>query len=326
MRPGLTTIPPIPLNFTSLKECTEENRLKEKKMQLNVVTHIRFPLAILAALVAVCLSAQTPLIDQGRAALNRGDVDAAIGLLEKAVVQSPKSADAQFYLAGAYGRKAQLSGMFGGAEYASKLKDAYTKAVTLNPKYVDARFGLVQFYAGAPGIMGGSYDKALEQAKEIKAIDPVLGHRAYATIYAQQTKTDLAKKEYLDAIREQPRSPKAHSYYGQYLADVNKDFPAAAAEFELALKVDPTYMPAFYQLGRAAALGATNLARGQEALTKYVAYTPKESEPTLANAHYHLGTIYEKEGKKVEAKQSYEAALKLNPTLKAATEGLKRVS
>jgi Flp pilus assembly protein TadD len=39
-----------------------------------------------------------------------------------------------------------------------------------------------------------------------------------------------------------------------------------------------------------------------------------------------LGAVYEKEGKKTEAKQAYEAALKLNPTLKSAAEGLKRVS
>ena len=85
-------------------------------------------------------------------------------------------------------------------------------------------------------------------------------------------------------------------------------------------------MPAFYHLGRTAAQSNTNLARGEQALKKYAAYTPKESEPTLARAHYFLGAIYEKEGKKAEAKQSYEAALKLNPSLKEASEGLKRVS
>ena len=60
--------------------------------------------------------------------------------------------------------------------------------------------------------------------------------------------------------------------------------------------------------------------------TKYLAYTPKENEPALANAHYVLGAIYEKEGKKAEAKQAYQAALKLNPTLKQASEALKRLS
>jgi hypothetical protein len=39
-----------------------------------------------------------------------------------------------------------------------------------------------------------------------------------------------------------------------------------------------------------------------------------------------LGATYEKEAKKAEARQSYQAALKLNPALKRASEALKRVS
>src|SRR5438477_6951099 len=271
----------------------------------------RLPLAILAALAAAALFAQTRLIDEGRSALSRGDSDAAIGLFEKAIAESPKSAEAHFYLASAYGSKVQERGMFAAAKYASKVKDEFDKAVALNPKYVEARYGLVQVYAAAPGIMGGSFEKAFEQAKEIKALDPVIGHRAYAFIYSQQKKPDLAKKEYADAIREQPDSPKAHSYFGQYLVGVEKDYKAAFAEFETALKLDPSYMAGFYHLGRTAALANTNLARGEEAMKKYLAYTPKENEPPLANAHFYLGGIYENQRKKPEARQSYQAALKL---------------
>jgi tetratricopeptide (TPR) repeat protein len=295
-------------------------------MQVPAARHLRLRLAILAALAAVSLFAQTPLIEQGRAAIGRGESDAAIDILEKAVAQSPKSAEAHFALGNAYATKVQASGMFAAAKYASKITDEFGKAVALDPKYLDARFGLVQVYAGAPGIMGGSYEKAFEQAKEIKAIDPTVGHRAYAFIYSQQKKLDLANKEYVDAIREEPDSPKAHSYFGQYLANVEKSYAAAFAELETALKLDPHYMPAFYHLGRTASLANTNLARGEEALKQYVAYTPKENEPTLPNAHYWLGAIYEKEGRKAEAKQAYQAAFKLNPALTKASEALKRVS
>jgi tetratricopeptide (TPR) repeat protein/uncharacterized membrane protein len=284
------------------------------------------PVVIAATLAAVTLFAQTPLIEQGRTAILRGDADAAIDIMEKAVAQSPSSAEAHYYLASAYGSKVQQSGMFAAAHYASKIKEEFEKAVSLNPRYVDARFGLVEFYAAAPGFMGGSYDSALEQAKQIKAIDPIVGHRAYAFIYLQEKKPDLAKKEYLDAVHEQPNSPKAHSYYGQYLTNTEKNYAAAFAEFETVLKVDPGYMAGFYHLGRTAALSNTNLARGEEALKKYVTYTPKDNEPPLANAHYYLGTLYEKQGRRAEARQSYETALKLNPTLKLAAEALKRIS
>src|SRR5258706_8281578 len=125
----------------------------------------RLLLAIVAALAADSLFAQARLVEEGRAALTRGDSDAAIGILEKAVAQSPKSAEAHFFLGSAYAAKAQESGMFSAASYASKVKDEFGTAVALNPKYVDARYGLVQLYAAAPGIMGGSFEKAFEQAK-----------------------------------------------------------------------------------------------------------------------------------------------------------------
>jgi Tfp pilus assembly protein PilF len=213
-------------------------------MDINPVGHKRFPLALLAAFAAVPLFAQPTLIEQGRAAINRGDSDAAIEILEKAVAQAPKSAEAHYVLGSAYGARVQAGGMMAAAQYASQLKEEFEKAVALDPKHVDAHYGLVQLYTEAPGIMGGSYEKAFDQAKEIKAIDPVVGHRAYAFIYSQQSKLDLANKEYADAIREQPKSGKAHSFYGQYLASVEKNYAAALVGLETALKIDPHYVPA----------------------------------------------------------------------------------
>lgn len=297
-----------------------------KSIQPTLAKTVRCSLAILAAFGAVSISAQTQVVEQGRAAINRGESDAAIGMMEKAVAQYPNSAEAQLGLSIAYGSKAQQSGVFAMARYGPKAKAALEKAVALDPKHVEARFGLVQFYGFAPKLMGGSHEKAFEQAKEIKALDPLMGHRAYAFIYAQQKKLDLAKKDYVDAIREQPSSAKAHTYFGQHLANVEKNYTAAFKEFETALKVGPNHMPAVYHLGRSAALGNANLARGEEALKKYLAYTPQENEPPLANAYYYLGFVYEKAGKKTEAKESYQAALKLNRTHKQATEALKRVS
>lgn len=281
---------------------------------------------LLAAAAAVSVSAQTKQIQEATAAMSHGNNDEAIKILEKAVAQYPNSAEAHFYLSTAYGSKGQQVGILRGAGYATKAKTDLEKAVALNPQYVEARFGLTEFYAAAPSLIGGSYDKAFEQAKQIKAIDPVVGHRAYAFVFTQQKKLDLAKKEYLEAIREQPVSAKAHTYYGQFLENVEKNYPAATAEFEAALKVDANAMPAWYHLGKTAALAHTNLPRGEEALKKYLNHTPQESEPPLANAQYYLGVVYENEGKKSEAKQNYQAALKLNPTHKQAAEALKRVS
>jgi tetratricopeptide (TPR) repeat protein len=290
------------------------------------IGHMRTGLMLFVALAAVSLSAQTPLVDQGRAALNRGDADAAADLLEKAVAQWPNSAEAHYYLGSAYGAKAQKANPFSAASLAGKTREEFEKAVALNPKWIEARLGLAEFYIFAPGIIGGSFDKALAQAAEMKTLDPLQAHRVTAMVYSAQKKPELAKKEYLDAIQERPNNPKPHQYLGQFLANTEKNYPAAFSELETAVKLDPSYMPPLFQIGRTAAASATNLARGEEALKRYLTTTPKDGEPPLANAHYWLGAIYEKQNRKPDAKREYETALKMNPGLQMATDALKRVS
>jgi tetratricopeptide (TPR) repeat protein len=275
--------------------------------------------------IALPLAAQTPLIDQGRALMEKRDYDKAAEVLEKAVAATPKSAEAHYLLGGVYGQQALTANFLSQASLASKAKDQLDLAVQLDPNHLDARMGLLEFYMMAPMFVGGSESKAMEQANEIKKRDALRGHRAWAYIYGKQKKPDLARKEYLDAVREQPSSPKTHIALGAfYLAEKNN--AAAATEFENALKLDPNYMPAWFWLGRGTVATESNYARGEEALKKYLAYTPKRDEPGLHRAHYWLGQIYEKTGRKAEAKASYAASLKLNPEQKDVTEALKRVS
>ena len=255
----------------------------------------------------------------------RSDFEAAVASFEKAIAINPKKAEYHYYLGGAYGRQAQSAGMFGGIGLAKKAKASLERAVELDPDYTDARFGLIDFYLAAPGIVGGSEEKALAQASEIKKRDALDGHRAWARVYSHQKKTDLARKEMVDAVREQPNSAKAHYFLGRFLF-TEKNFSGALHEYEMAVKLDPEYMPSYYRIGEHAADSAGNFARGEETLKKYLAYTPKENEPSHANAWLNLGYIQEQQGRKAEAKQSYLNAQKLAPKSKTIAEFLKRVS
>jgi tetratricopeptide (TPR) repeat protein len=282
-------------------------------------------IAVLVGLMALPLLAQNSLIDQGRAAMTRNDADAAATLFEKAVAQNPKSAEAHYWLGSAYGSQAQKASIFGQASLAGKTKDEFEKAVELDPNHLDARFGLIQFYTMAPGFMGGSYDKAFAQAAEIRKRDALMAHRATAFVYSHQKKTEEAKKEYFDEVKEFPKSPRAHLDIGVFVYFVDKNYKAAGDEYEAALKLDPAYMPSYFRAGQITVFNG-NYAHGEELLHKYLAYTPKEDEPSLARAHYWLGQIFEKQGKKAEAKASFSTSLKLNPNQKDVAEALKRVS
>jgi tetratricopeptide (TPR) repeat protein len=289
----------------------------------------RLTIAIVVVLIAASLSAATPdqLFASGRQAMSQNNPDKAAGLFEQLVKMKPDNAEYHFWLGRAYGSQASKASMFSAPGLATKTRTEFERAVELDPNNMDARFALIEYYMQAPGFMGGSEEKALQQAAEVKKRDPLQGHRAFAIVYARQKKQDLARKEYYDAIREQPNSPKAHQSLGIFLMS-EKNYKQAAEEYETAVRLDPAFMPGWFQIGHVAALAENNYAHGEEALRKYLAYTPndKQGDPPLARAWYWLGQIYEKQGHKAEAKQMYSTSLKLAPGAKDVTEALKRVS
>ncbi len=262
----------------------------------------------------------------GLIAMRQNDDDGAVAAFEKAVALAPTSAEYHFHLGEAYGSVAQKASFFKQATLGPKVRDEFEKAVQLDANYLDARFGLIDFYMLAPGIMGGGEDKAFAEAAEIKKRDRAMGHRAYARIYNRKKQPELVRKEWLDYVHEEPQSARAHTSLGTYLGMTDKKFKEGFDELDLALKLDATYMPAWFRVGQLAATSGAQLARGEEALRKYLTYTPKDNEPDTASTHYFLGMIYEKEGKKAEAKQAYAMAVKLNPTVKPFQEALKRMS
>jgi tetratricopeptide (TPR) repeat protein len=95
---------------------------------------------------------------------------------------------------------------------------------------------------------------------------------------------------------------------------------------EEASSKDPGNMIIIYQIGRTCALTGERLDRGEECLRKYLTYQPKQNEPSHGGAKMRLGQVYEKKGNKMEAKRCYQAAVKMDPSLKEAKEGLERVS
>src|SRR5207253_9653669 len=172
---------------------------------------------------AVSLLGQTSLVDQGRAALGR-DPEKAATLLEKAVAESPNNAEAHYLLGSAYGSMAQHASIFGQPGLAKKTHDEFERAVQRDPNLIDARLGLIEYYMLAPGFMGGDREKAVQQANEIKKRDMFDGHRAFASIYRHEKKPELARKEYVDAVKEMPTSAKARYWLGISYLTADKNY------------------------------------------------------------------------------------------------------
>ncbi len=287
------------------------------------------PISLLLVLclisVPVFAATHAELFNAGRTALTGGEAEKAAKLFEQAVKLAPKNAEYHYYLGGAYGEMALAASLFGKASLAKKAKVALDRAVELDPNYVEPRLALIDFHLMAPGIMGGDPDKAVAHANEIKKRDNIEGHRAWARIHARTKNTDLARKEFVDAVRENPKSARAHYLLATFLAN-EKNWTGSLQELEAALKLDPNFMPTYYRLGFHAANSGQNLSRGEEVLRKYLAYTPGKNEPSHGWAWYLLGMIQEKQGKKADAKASFLNAKKVLPNAKDVAEALKRVS
>ncbi len=101
----------------------------------------------------------------------------------------------------------------------------------MNPENLDARMGLLQFYLMAPVIMGGSKDKAREQAGEIMKRNAHQGHLALGFIRSVNEEYDLAQREYQAAIALDSRNTQPYYSLG-YLYTRQKQFDKATEIFE----------------------------------------------------------------------------------------------
>lgn len=136
----------------------------------------------------------------GRIDTWEGDVDAAFEWFEKAVKADSETADYQFWLGMAYGARAQRASIFGRPGKARRARKAFEQAVQLDPDHFAARTKLVEYHLLAPGILGGSKEKALKQAADIASRSPMEGHMAQAIIHAKDKAHDKRERAYLDAV------------------------------------------------------------------------------------------------------------------------------
>lgn len=245
-------------------------------------------LAAYQKLAAADSTAAEPLFYLGLLAMRRDDTQSAVNFHERAVALDPNNGEYHRRLGDAFGRSAQKAGTLSKFGLAKKSLAAYEKAVALAPTSLEARLSLMNYYQQAPGIAGGSMDKAYAQAAEITKIDAARGRAALAGLYVADKRHAEAFAVFQDVLRNQPDD------YG-----------------------------ALFQLGRLSAVTGEKLELGAAALRKCLAATPGADQPPHAAAHWRLGNIQEKQGDKAAARASYEASLKLDPNFRPAQESLK---
>jgi tetratricopeptide (TPR) repeat protein len=286
--------------------------------------------------------------------------DAALAPAEKAVALDGRSAEYHWQLAQVAGELASRANLFRQLGLAKRFRSEAEAAVAIDPKHVQALIGLMIFYVKAPGIAGGDSKKASAIVEQVMAIDKADGYIAQSRLmqeqqagadieavllkaleadasrfdvqalvmnfYAQpaKNKLDLAERHAkaantIDPDRIGPYAVLAGVYATQERW-TELDAVIAGAEKQI-----PDNLSPYLRAAGALLQTGKDLGRADRYARKYLTQEPEPNAGSHALAHWRLGLILEKEGRRPDAIAEVEIATKLDPKLEAAQKDLKRL-
>jgi tetratricopeptide (TPR) repeat protein len=290
-----------------------------------------------------------------------GDLDKAQATAEKAVSIADGSAAAHAQLVNILGAK--LAGKSGTMEKLSlsrRFRREAERTLQLDPNNVYAHEALARYSWYAPSLAGGDKSKAMQMVEQVIHLDSTRGYALKAELDATQS-SDKVLTDWKQAVAAQPASYLAHAGLGNCLLSGGESWKGAEEEARRAIAIDPSRMMAYRLLAavyagtqqwqkldlviheaRAAVpddLGAeftaahtileknlqNQFARAEEYLRNYLAMPSEGLEPSAAVAHWQLGLILEKEGRRSTALQEVQAAAGLDPSLDGARHDAKRL-
>lgn len=249
----------------------------------------------------------------GRLYLAEGKSGDAVDWFEKAVKVNDNIALHHAYLGEALGSEAGKANKLRQPMLARRLKSEFERAIALDSTLVQAHEGLMQFYLQAPGLMGGSQEKAKQQAEAILRLNPLQGHFALANIADHNKDIATVETELKAAIAAAPDSLNAWYSLGAFYQN-QKKWPDAFALYDRMIKERPAEILPHFQYGRVAALSGDNMERGERELRYWLSSAPSTAPiVTQSGAHMRIAMIYERQGKKDAARAEYQTALSINP-------------
>ena len=287
-----------------------------------------------------------------------GDRTSPPGLAEKALRLDGSVARYHRQVAEVQGVMAQRSNVFQQVGQARRFRKEIETALELDPRDVQARRDLVEFYLVAPGILGGDAKKAEVEVQQIAAIDRAEGFLAQARI--AELRKDYVRAGALlhGAAALRPPSYRALMALADFsLASAHRDEAAAEAAARAALAIDagragaysilasiyagrpvwaeleavltaaakevPDDLAPYYRAAERLIRDGRDPARSERYLRIYLTQETEGNEPTLADARWQLGLALRAQGQEASALAEWKAAVRLDPDSPAARE-LKR--
>jgi len=250
--------------------------------------------------------------------------DNSVRMAEKSVALDPQNSSYHLWLGRAMGRKAEVANPFAAFGLARKVRAEFERAVALDANNLNARSDLSEFYLEAPAFLCGDKGKARQQAEFVARHDTALGSFISARVEEKQD-SGRAESEYKKAVaaalapsrywvqlahfyRRAGRTSDMERAVSQSLATARE---GEATEFDVA--------ELLLHSGR-------NFPGAIQMLRHYVSQEDPNEEGPAFQAHYLMGILLEKQGKKKEAAAAFQASLDMASQYKPARDALARVS
>ncbi len=287
---------------------------------------------LLGAAFPPAASAQDFLL-AARAAAERGQMDSAYTLLDRATRAEPDRAEAHFWLAQVAGTRAGHSGILSGFFLAKKAKREFERAVRLepaNPIYIE---GLGRYLARAPGIVGGDRDSALRLAEHLLELDRMRGTSLLVEIYRRRGEPGDRERadSLIDAFAADPSGGREGlirlASFFTYRRQPDRALPVA----ERLVAEDSTDGVGRYVLGST----LVALRRDPAAAIAHLRWAAGHPPPITTDGRqywppgiwWRMGQAYLQLGERDSARAAWQEALKLQPgfrPVKAALDSLSR--
>jgi tetratricopeptide (TPR) repeat protein len=260
-----------------------------------------------------------------RAYFSLGQWDRGVGDCEKAVTLAPDNSQFHLWLGRIYGEKADKASFMAAAGLARRVAREFEAAVHLNPRNVDARTDLAEFYLEAPGIVGGGRDKAEQQASQLQSLDPAKAHWVNARILEKKKEFPQAENEYRAAIDASHGAASAWLNLGLFYKHRERwdDMEQALSHVRSAPADRPD---ALVDSAEILIHTQRNVAEAVQLLRAYLKSTSQVEQAPAFKVHFLLGSAAEKLGDKRNAESEYRAALELAREFQPAQQALARVN
>jgi tetratricopeptide (TPR) repeat protein len=296
----------------------------------------------------------------GRVYLEWDDVASAEKYAEKAVQLAPQNAEYHWLYARVLGEQAERAGLFKQIGLARHFRSEVETALKLDPKHVEAHYGMMVYYYKAPGIVGGDKKKAYAEAETIAQISASKGYLAKVKLAQEDKQNDKIPDLYRKALEANPKEFEAIiALFNQSAGAAQRDLAQSESYARQAIAADPNrtagysavaWVMAFqkrwadldgwladtekrfpddfgpYMVVSSVLLNnGDDLPRAERYVRKYLAIEREPHQVSPAVAHWRLALILEKQNRKQDAIAELETAVKADGNLEGAKKDLKRL-